>query len=303
MDYYNLQKQILSIKNTKNIKTVVIGKSVLGKNIYAVCCNTEPQNPWVIVTAGIHAREHLSCDLVVKLIHKYIKKNNNYGYNIAFIPLVNPDGATLCINGVTGLCPQVKNKLLAINGSADFSLYKANANGVDLNNNFNALWHKKHTTKTKPSSQGFYGHKPNSEPETQALVKLTNKLKPFITISYHLKGEQIYFDFYQNKKHYLRDSKIAKIFAMSTGYAIKSTQYVSSGGYKDWCVYTLKIPSLTIELGTDKYNHPYPQHQLNSIYQKNEDLFNCLQKSLKIYNLEKYNGTHENSYNLGTKSL
>lgn len=303
MDYNSLKKCLNKIKTHPSAKVAVIGKSVLGKNIYAVLCETCKTHPWAIITAGIHAREHLSCDLVIKLVRKFLKDNIDYGYNVAFVPLVNPDGATLAVNNLRGAPKAKKHNLMEINGSADFCLYKANAGGVDLNNNFDANWNRKFTTKNAPSSQGYYGLKPFSEPESKALAKFTKKLKPFITISYHLKGEEIYFDFFQPTWAYNRDQKIAQIFANATGYTIKSTQNGSSGGYKDWCVQKLGIPALTIELGADNFSHPYPKTELKNIYNKNKGVFDCLKTSLTIYNMEKNYGTHARSANFGAKSV
>ena len=303
MDYNKLQQCLNALKSKHNITVQSIGTSVLGKNIYAILVENNINYKWAIITAGIHAREHLSCDLVIMIINKYIKQTANYKYNIAFVPLVNPDGATLCTSGVENLSVKQAQKLIDINGGGDFSLFKANANGVDLNNNFDANWNKQFTNKKQPSSQGYYGETPNSEPETQALVSFTEKIQPFITISYHLKGEEIYFDFYQDEKNYKRDKKIAQIFAQSTGYKIKSTQHVSSGGYKDWCVQHLKIPALTIELGNDKFAHPYPQNQINNIFNKNKNIFKCLNKALKIYNRSNTNELYGASSLSSTKSI
>lgn len=281
MKYIKLKSFVTNVKSTyASVK--VIGRSVLGKNIYGVFFNYNPSNRWVIVTAGIHAREHLSTDLVVKQIADLLKSNKVLKYNIAFVPQVNPDGADIVINGIGGLSVDVQKRLLAINKSTNFTLYKANANGVDLNNNFNANWWSKFTKNYSPSSQGFYGSYPHSEPEVKALVSLTTYLNPFMTISYHLKGEEIYFDFFQSVNKYVLDAKVAKVFADSTGYTVKCTQHVSSGGYKDWCV-KLGISSLTIELGDDKFNHPYPKSELKNIYNKNKNLVDCLDKCYNLH--------------------
>ena len=264
-----------------DIEVDVIGKSVLGNNIYSFCKRSSDDAPWALVVGGMHAREHLSADLVCRFVEKSISKN--LSYNICFVPLINPDGADLCVNGADGLDEEARKKIIAINGGEYFSLYKANANGVDLNNNWDANWNKKFTSKTSPSSQGFYGVKPMSEPEVVTLSELTKQLNPFLAISYHLKGEEIYFDFFQDEKRYLRDKLIARAFAKTSGYAIKPTQNVSSGGFKDWCVGVLKIPALTIELGSDDFAHPYPKSGLDNIYKKNKDFFKNVEKSLKIY--------------------
>lgn len=280
MTQKELKKVVKQFEDRFEIMTV--GKSVLGQNIFAFFKKEKENLPWVLVVGGMHAREHLSTDLICKLIEDCAKLK--LCYNICFVPLVNPDGANLCVDGLQNLDEKIKEKLLEINGSQDFSLFKANANGVDLNNNWDANWDKKFSDKTVPSSQGFYGFSPMSEPEVVALEKLTNKLKPFLVISFHLKGQEIYFDFFQDKTRFVRDKKIAKVFARSSGYRIKRTQHISSGGFKDWCVQKLKITALTIELGKNKFPHPYPKSELKRIYKKNRKFFKNIQKSLKIYN-------------------
>ena len=88
----------------------------------------------------------------------------------------------------------MQEKLIIMNnGSSDFSMWKANANGVDLNNNFDANWGT-NMHSLVPASHGFVGCNPMSERETKAIAKYKEKHKPFITISYHSKGEEIYFN-------------------------------------------------------------------------------------------------------------
>lgn len=282
MEISELEQFLNSLRTDFSVTT--IGQSVLGKNLYSVSKIVDKDLPYVLVVAGMHAREHLACDLVCKLIEDCTRENLNY--NICFVPLINPDGVQLCKQDVDGLDEEISQKLVEINRGNNFSLYKANANGVDLNNNWPANWEQRFSNKTFPSSQGFYGYKPLSEPENVALKKLTEKLKPKLVISFHLKGEEIYFDFFQDKNRYKRDRKVAKIFAKSTGYKIKSTEKKSSGGYKDWCVQKLKNTALTIELGKDKFDHPFPKEQLSQIYKKNIKFYENIEKSLKI--IKKY---------------
>lgn len=292
MNYLEFENWLNNIRSDK-IKKKIIGKSVLKNNIYALIINNDAKASWVIIAGAIHAREHLSCDLICKFIEDYIRNNIQTDLNLAFVPLINPDGANLATGEIKNISQKRKKLLIKINGGANFSLYKANAHGVDLNNNFPANWEKQFSNKQQPSSSGYYGKYPLSEPESKALAKFTKKIKPFLTISYHLKGEEIYFDFFQDKQRYFVDKQMAKVFASSTGYKIKSTQKVSSGGYKDWCVLN-NISALTIELGDDKYAHPYPKNQLENIYNKNKNFFQDISKCYNIY-LENKNGTNEAS--------
>lgn len=286
MDYQELKNGIKKLQKIKSLCVKTIGKSVFGNNIYAVECIKHNDFPWVIITAGIHGREHLSCDLVIKQIYDFIKLKN-VAFNVAFVPLVNPDGANISKNQLVGLSKKQSMQVLKICNKDNLKMFKANANGVDLNNNFDANWQVQHSKTNCPSSQGFYGTKPFDQPESLALKNFTEQIKPFLTISYHLKGEEIYFDFFQSKKDYSRDKQIAEVFAQSTGYSIKSTQAVSSGGYKDWCVQKLKIPALTIELGSNNLVHPVQKTELDSIYSKNKAVFDCIKQTLEIYKMEK----------------
>ena len=118
--------------------------------------------------------------------------------------------------------------------------------------------------------QNYIGPYPNSEKETQYLIKLTEKVKPDLTISYHSKGEEIYYDFFQNEKDKQRDEEIAKIIAKTTKYKIKSMSKYSAGGYKDWCIQKLKIPAFTIEVGNDNFSHPLGLDKLQPIYKQNK---------------------------------
>ena len=83
-----------------------------------------------------------------------------------------------------------------------------------------------------------------------ALRDFTLKIRPFVTLSFHTKGEEIYWE-YGGKG----DIRGAKIISDVTGYEIKRI-FGSAGGYKDWCIQKLKIPAYTIECGSDNLAHP-----------------------------------------------
>jgi len=42
------------------------------------------------------------------------------------------------------------------------------------------------------------------------------------------------------------------------------------GGFKDWCIHVLKIPALTVEVGSDDFPHPFPYSEAESIIEKNK---------------------------------
>lgn len=284
MNYYELK---FCLKSFNKLKVEKIGRSEDDRNIYSLSALFGEKRDWVIFQGAIHAREHLSTDLIIALAKKIeygfedFKKNKNFP-NICFLPMINPDGVQIAHYGRKIIKNRhLNNGLKKIIAKYNYKMYKSNAKGVDLNNNFDAMWDRFQNS-NNPSTHGYIGKFVFSERETRALARITLKKEPKLTISYHLKGEEIYYGFYQSKREFDRDKKIAEIVSEITGYKIKSTQNVSSGGYKDWCVYRLHIPSLTIEVGRDKIGHPVPRSEIYDIIAKNIGIIDKLCDILKI---------------------
>ncbi len=203
--------------------------------------------PKIIVQASIHAREYITAYLTLKLIERS-SKLLECG-SVYFVPILNPDGVYIALK--------------------ENPLYKANARGVDLNVNFDARWGSGAKNVWHKSSQNYVGEYPFSESETRAIRDFTQLIKPNLTISYHAKGEEIYYEFFQSDYEKEQDKILANMIAQSTGYAVKSTLN-SAGGYKDWCISKLKIPALTIEVGNDSLSHPIKKRYLRKIYKQNK---------------------------------
>lgn len=274
MNYEKLLQKIENYEKQYDVKC--IGNTFLGRKIFAVERNLNEDFATAILVAGIHAREHITTDLLCKMIDEGLFESI-CNFNISLILMANPDGVELCINGLVSVPENMRNFLVdANNGSVDFCLWKANARGVDPNNNFDAKFGL-HSVKEKPSASGFVGKKPESEFEVKSLVDYTKSKKTFFTVSYHSKGEEIYFQFFQTGVDFDRDEKIAKQFALSTGYSIVNVEEVSSGGFKDYCVDKLKIPAITIEVGSDDLKHPIGNENLNDIFEKNKRIAKDLQ--------------------------
>ena len=269
MNYSELLKRLKYLDKDYRVK--VIGKTKFNRKIFAVEKIVDRSFPTAIFVASVHARENIASDLIFEMIDKKLFKNI-HKFNVSFIVMANPDGVDLESGFLWKFPKQTQRKLIEMNnGLSDFSMWKANAFGVDLNNNFDANWGA-NVNNTQPSANGFVGIKSMSEIETIAIANYTKKMNPFITISYHTKGEEIYFNFFQSPSRLVRDEKIAKRFAQSTGYKLVNVENSSSGGYKDWCVQTLKIPALTIELGSDELTHPIGKAYLEDIFEKNKTI-------------------------------
>ncbi len=237
----------------------IIGHSCEGRNLYAFLIGDRPVG---ISQYAIHAREWITAYLALAHIRRGVGKGG-----VWVLPLMNPDGAALCTQGISSVKALWRRELLLrVNGGEDFSLWKANAEAVDLNVNFDARWGTGKYNLTRPAPANYIGAKPFSAPESLALKDFTYAVRPEFTVSWHTKGEEIYWRFHQPLFRALRDKKHAARLSESTGYPLKEAPR-SAGGYKDWCVEKLKIPAMTVETGDDALSHPLGFPALNDILQ------------------------------------
>ncbi len=227
-----------------------IGKSEWGNDIYALFLGRSADRQ-VLVMGGMHAREAITSLLCVMLCDYYF----DAGLSLAFVPMVNPDGNLLVTGKAKGM-RGYKEAVILNGGSEDFSLWKANGKGVDLNVNFDAKWGTgKHNVRI-PGRENFVGESPFCAKESAVLRDFTYRLYPSSTVSFHAKGREVYWYFGQKGVDKKRDSKIAQAIAKQSGYRLVSSTMGSAGGYKDWCVQKLRLPAFTIEIGADKHLHP-----------------------------------------------
>ncbi|MDE7329732.1 MAG: hypothetical protein K2N30_01370 [Clostridia bacterium] len=207
-----------------SFKKCVIGYSFQGREIFAFHTGADTGRQFIAVY-GVHAREWITSRLALKHLKTEIKDGGGW-----VIPLLNPDGALI--------------------SETTFPLWKANARGVDLNCNFDAQWGQGRLNTSRRGGENCIGDYPFSEPETAALRDFTQKIMPFVTLSFHTKGEEIYWEFCGKG-----DIRGAEIISSVTGYEVKKI-YGSAGGYKDWCIQKMQIPAYTIECGSDGLSHP-----------------------------------------------
>ena len=253
----------------------VMGFSLLSEPIYCSHVGSY-EGKQAIVQCGIHAREYVTSLLGVELA-RYASNNLKNG-GAYFVYDMNPDGVRLVLDGSSYInCDLQRNFLLLVNGgSEDFSLYKANANAVDLNTNFDARWGGGVMNRRCPAPESFIGYYPMSEREVNVLADFTETIRPDVTISYHTKGEVIYYGFEgQSDSSLQRDEKTAALLAAVTGYTPILTRN-STGGYKDWCIERFDIPAFTIEVGSPSVPHPVEESVLSDLFEQNKEVLSVL---------------------------
>lgn len=259
------------------------GESVLGKKLYYVKLGNGPNK--VFYNGSHHGIEWITTVLLMKFIENFSKSyasgQNIEGYNareiwdkstIYVMPMVNPDGVDLVLNGLEASNPYYNNLIRWNKGSTDFSKnWSANIRGVDLNHNYDAMWQK---SKEAEPSYGVYGPgptrysgtSPESEPESKAVADFTRKHNFRLVIAYHSQGEVIYWN-YQNLAS-SETRRIGEIFSRLSGYELAETYGITSfAGYKDWFIEKYRRPGYTIEVGLGV--NPLPISQFNQIYKDN----------------------------------
>ena len=270
-----------------------LGKTADKRKIYCLRMGNPDAKKQILVQAGIHGREWLNCQILMKMLErylsgyetgKYIKRTYAELFDevvVYAIPMVNPDGVTISQYGPKKIRnKKLRNKIKKMKRQGKYSRWKANARGVDLNRNFSADWEKK-SKSGKPSSEGYPGSRAKSERETKAVLKKINQLDNLkACVNWHSRGELIYWGAKGKGKTWKAVSKLAKMAKETTGYKlIESTQPYGAGGKLErYYLKKVKVPYVCIETG--KEATPLKHKSFSSIYKKNKTI---IEKTAGLY--------------------
>ena len=274
------------------LEIIILGRTADGRKLYCVVAGDKNAEKKIFINAGIHGREYMTSQLVMKqltVLAERTKLHSGYrGYTyeslfrdtaIYIMPMVNPDGISISQNGIDRIQKDaVKEEIIRIAGldgqSPDrtyFTKWKANANGVDLNRNFDARW-EDYRGVSHPSAAHYKGAFAGCEEEAKAMTALTINERFRRTISYHAQGSIIYWYFGQRGQLYQDSYAFADRISGVTGYPLSAEcESPDPAGYKDWAISRCKIPSLTIEIGRE--TAPVPGKQFQEIWERNRYVF------------------------------
>lgn len=130
------------------LETRVIGKSVKGRPIYAYHVGDPEASVTAVAISTMHGNEPRTRQILNAIRDGRKVK----GLDLWVIPTVNPDGLA--------------------RGT------RKNARGVDLNRNFPYKW-------AKLTGNYYSGPRPASEPETRALMRFFDEIRPRFVVSFH----------------------------------------------------------------------------------------------------------------------
>ncbi|ASK63398.1 peptidase M14 [Virgibacillus phasianinus] len=275
---YTYEKMIADIARLSEIypffSKQTIGNSVMGKNLTELRIGFGTKR--VHVNGAFHANEWITTSVIMKFLNEYLLALTNgtaiNGMNmlplfmetfLSIVPMVNPDGVDLVLNGVPDDSLFAEQVLEIVGQDKDFSEWKANINGVDLNKQFPVLWEiESARSLEKPAPRDYPGPCPWSEPESKAIAELM-KVRDFSRVhALHTQGQVIYWG--------LEGQEIANEYARVSGY--ESIQDMDNyTGFTDWFIQKYQRPGYTIELGSGVT--PLPISQFDKIYEKSLGIF------------------------------
>ncbi|HEX2937535.1 MAG TPA: M14 family metallocarboxypeptidase [Ruminiclostridium sp.] len=284
MGYEELLRSVQKLRHRyKFVQRFSIGRSVLGRKIPAIIIGTG-SHP-VLYVGTHHALEYLTSMVLMKFagelcahiesgekFHGRCVKSVMTRQCVYIIPMLNPDGVELHLNGASSAYG-MKEKLLRISGGS-FENWQANARGVDLNHNYNAGFKTLRRMEidsgiTGPAPRQFGGYRPESEPETHALCNLCRRMLFRRAYAFHSQGEEIYWEYGDRTPK--NSLSMAQSLADASGYSVSQQQGLAShGGFKDWYINVFAKPGFTIEIGRGK--NPLPPDNLNEVYEKLEKM-------------------------------
>lgn len=283
------------------IEYSVIGVTADSRNIYDIVMGDPDADKQIVIQASCHAREYMTSLLVMEQLEYclngyYTEEYNGVlfkelfdNYAVHIVPMLNPDGVTISQLGIDGINDESIREALpemyqnaVENGYTDYTeeryyqRWKANALGVDLNNNFDGRWE---TLKgaVSPAGWSYKGECPESEAESAAITALIRGLSnPVTVVSYHATGSVLWWDYGQTGEFMERCTEQAELISSLTGYPLNPYTKGSAGGLSDWIIaeYYGDIVPETIEIG--KGEAPMKMSEYSDIWKRNKDVIPAL---------------------------
>jgi hypothetical protein len=162
---------------------------------------------------------------------------------LTIIPSANPDGQFL----VTGVDGRFAPGDVAEMTEEEMLDGRFNANGVDLNRNWDCLWRQSAYWRDQWVDGGT---EPFSEPEAQALRDFLLEKKPTAVIFWHSAADGV-FGARCGDEPFAPSVQLANVYGLASGYPVfeQFTAYPVTGDATDWLARE-GIPAVTVELKT-----------------------------------------------------
>ncbi len=278
-DHEALTRELHTLADTfPSLNLFYLGDSLFGRSIPGISIGRGRRS--VLYVGAHHGTEWLTSALLTQLarelaeaeaadarIGAYAVRTLLETHTYYIFPMLNPDGVEYAIHGINEENP-LYERLLEMNGGADFSHWQANGRGVDLNHNYDAGFSEYKQWETEAGLQNgaptrYSGENPESEPETARLCNFIRYQDALCgVISLHTQGEEI-FTRPLTRASSLSARRLSELCAYPVSEASGPAAY---GGLTDWCIQALRIPAFTFECGRGV--NPLPIGDAPSIYRR-----------------------------------
>jgi hypothetical protein len=254
----------LARRNPQLLKLEVLGHSVEGREYIALKLTQgargvpDGSRPAVLYVSTYHAREWISTEVNRRLLRWYIDRWRANDKAIRrllkdtelwFVLVHNPDGYEHTFD-----VERLWRKNLRDN---DANGVITNSDGVDLNRNQPEHWnYDEEGSSSQFSSETYRGRAPASEPETQAIMGLVDRVPFKFSISYHSFGQLL---LYPQGWQVQTPSADDPVYVALTGTddnpavadfdpGVSADLYTTNGEYTDWAHGVKGVLSWTPEL-------------------------------------------------------
>ena len=247
------------------VTTEVIGHSVEGRDIVAVRVTAGAPRipagarPAVLYISLQHAREWISGEVTRRLLHSAVE---TYGTDpdttklldtteLWFLPAANPDGYERTFTAGNRLW---RKNTRDNDGDGTISA----SDGVDINRNLPDHWgFTPEGSSDIPADQSYRGRAAASEPETQALMALAERLRFRFIVNYHSFGRLLLYPIGWQEQTPTADQAIYEALAGTPinpaipGYTpeLSAALYSTNGETSSWAHARTGTLAFTVELG------------------------------------------------------
>jgi predicted deacylase len=235
--------------NTKPYK--VIGTSVDGREIQAYRFGAGGRE--IVYVGGLHGGYEWNTVLLSYELIDYLTTNPSSipsNISVVVIPVANPDGLAKVVGTSERFNPVDAPQFdfadeVSVNDPVVAGRF--NANGVDINRNFDCNWQSKAIWRTNQISAGTA---PFSEPESSALRDFFLTEKPVAVIFFHSASNGVYTSFCDGNP-LPGTVELLATYSKASGYARFDDYpyYEVTGDAADWLA-TQGIPAISVEMRT-----------------------------------------------------
>ena len=265
-DFEGFSTSFCDLAGEGDVRCDVLAHSILGRDVPVLTLGTGQKA--VVYVGGVCGTEWILAKVLLGLVRDFCARSQkgskafdvNLSYlaaerRIIVVPMLNPDGIAYATDGV-GEDNPLFERVMKMNGSADFSTWQANARGTDLAFNFDAGFeaHRARAGLLNGAPVGYGGEHPESEPESAALGRLLRFLGDELLglVEFRLGAGEIRCNC--RDKLTAKTMSAGRILARATGYRLADLENaVPEGSVCDWCIEKLSRPAYRVECDARKF--------------------------------------------------